>query len=111
MQVMSLDPRVDIAAQVDGDQAGPVTFIALFHVPAADADKLLDAWYGEEASLLQQPGFNSREPVRGRAGSDVFMDIAKWEAAAHYKAALNHPERKFVFLLAGERIAELRLGQ
>ena len=91
MQVTSLDPRVDITAQLDGDPPGPVTFIALFHVPAQDADKLLDAWYGEEAFLLVQPGFISRELVRGRAGSDVFIDIAKWESAAQYKAALNHP--------------------
>lgn len=92
MQVTSLDPRVDITAQLGGEKAGPVTFIALFHVPAQDADKLLDAWYGEEAFLLEQPGFMSRELVRGRAGSDVFMDIAKWASAAHYKAALHHPE-------------------
>lgn len=77
MQVTSLDPRVGITAQLDGDPSGPVTFIALFHVPAQDADRLLDAWYGEEAFLVEQPGFISRELVRGRAGSDVFIDIAK----------------------------------
>ncbi len=94
MQVTSLDPRVDITAQLGGAPAGPVTFIALFHVPAQDADRLLDAWYGEEAFLLRQPGFISRELNRGRAGSDVFIDIAKWESAAHYAAALNHPEHQ-----------------
>jgi heme-degrading monooxygenase HmoA len=92
MQAASLDPRVDIMAQTESGLAGPVTFIALFHVPAEDAGRLLDAWYGEEAFILRQPGFISRELLRGRAGSDVFMDIAKWESAAHYKAALLHPE-------------------
>lgn len=92
MQVTSLDPEVDIRAQTNGDQSGPVTFIALFHVSAGDADRLLDAWYGEEAFLVRQPGFISREFLRGRAGSDVFMDIAKWESAADYNAALIHPD-------------------
>ena len=92
MQVTSLDPRVDITAQLGGEQTGPVAFMALFHVPAQDADRPLDAWYGEEAFLLEQRGCMSRELVRGRAGSDVSIDIAKWESAAHDKAALNHPE-------------------
>lgn len=91
MQVTSLDPKVEIIAQTEGGHPGAVTFVALFHVPPEDADKLFEAWYGEEEFLLRQPGFISREFLRGRAGSDVFMDIAKWESAAHYKAALIHP--------------------
>ncbi len=101
MQVTSLDPRVDITAQLEGGLPGPVTFVALFHVPAQDADSLLEAWYGEEAFLLEQPGFISRRLVRGRSGSDVFIDIAQWESAAHYKAALNHPEHLALLLAYG----------
>ncbi len=94
MDIKLLDPKVDIKNQLDGGQSGPVMFIALFHVPESDAAGLLDAWYGEEAFLLEQPGFISRELVRGRSGSDVFMDVAKWESAGHYKAALIHPEHQ-----------------
>ena len=41
---------------------------------------------------MQQPGFVSRELVRGRSGSDVFIDYAKWDSAAAYEAALVHPD-------------------
>src|SRR4051812_13596775 len=91
MQALPLDPAVDIRTQLDGGQAGPVVFLAVFHVPPEDADGLLAAWYGEEAYLLTCKGFISREFVRGRADSDVFVDYAKWESAAHYKAALLDP--------------------
>lgn len=92
MKALSLDPKIDITAQLDGGQGGPVVFVALFHVPAADADKLMDAWYGEEEFLRTQPGFVSRELVRGRGNSDVFIDYAKWTSAAQYRAALLHPD-------------------
>lgn len=92
MDLIPLVPGLDISQQLDGGQAGPVVFVALFHILPADADALLAAWYGEEPFLLQQPGFVSRELVRGRGGSDVFIDYAKWESAAAYKAALRHPE-------------------
>jgi hypothetical protein len=55
MEINLLSPPVDIMAQTEGGQFGPATFIALFHVPAKDACKLLDAWYGEEAFVLRQP--------------------------------------------------------
>ena len=91
MHAIPLDPQVDIRAQLDGGQSGPCVFLAVFHVPPHDADGLLAAWYGEEADLLKRKGFISREFVRGRSGSDVFIDYAKWESAADYKAALMDP--------------------
>lgn len=94
MNVGSLDYNVPIEAQLTGGASGPVTFIALFNVPKVDERTLLQAWYGEEAFLVKQPGFISRELVRGRAGSNVFIDIAKWESAEHYGAALVHPEHQ-----------------
>jgi len=94
MEMLSLDPAVPILSQLDGGAQGVVTFVALFHVPESDAPKLLDAWYGEEEFLKRQPGFISRELVRGRAGSDVFIDYTKFENAALYKQSLLHPEHQ-----------------
>ena len=91
MNAIPLDSKVDIRAQLDGGQSGPCVFVAVFHVPLQDADGLLAAWYGEEADLRKRKGFISREFVRGRSGSDVFIDYAKWQSAADYKAALLDP--------------------
>lgn len=101
MQAVPLDPQVDIRAQLDGGQAGPVVFLAVFHVPPEDADGLLAAWYGEEAYLRKRKGFVSREFVRGRHGSDVFVDYAKWESAADYKAALMDPAHESLLAAYG----------
>jgi heme-degrading monooxygenase HmoA len=92
MDMLALSPGIDIAQQIDGGQAGPVVFVAVFHIRPEDEAQLLRAWYGEEPFLLQQPGFVSRELVRGRSGSDVFIDYAKWDCAAAYQAALVHPD-------------------
>lgn len=101
MQAVPLDPKVDIRAQLDGGQTGPIVFLAVFHVPPEDADGLLAAWYGEETYLLQRKGFISREFVRGRNGSDVFIDYAKWESVADYKAALMDPEHESLLAAYG----------
>jgi len=94
MEMLSLDPLVPILSQLDTGAHGVVTFVALFHVPDSEAPKLLDAWYGEEEFLVRQPGFISRELVRGRAGSDVFIDYTKFRNAALYKQSLLHPEHQ-----------------
>jgi hypothetical protein len=92
MDMLALSPGIDITQQIEGDQTGPVVFVALFHIRPQDEAQLLRAWYGEEPFLLQQPGFVSRELVRGRNGSDVFIDYAKWDSATAYEAALVHPD-------------------
>ena len=102
MQAIPLDPKVDIRAQLDGGQSGPIVFVAIFHVPPADADGLLAAWYGEDAYVRKQPGFISREFLRGRSGSDVFIDYAKWETVAHYKAALLDPAHESLLAAYGQ---------
>lgn len=43
MEMLSLDPAVPISSQLDGGENGNVTFVALLHVSASDASKLLDA--------------------------------------------------------------------
>jgi heme-degrading monooxygenase HmoA len=97
MGVAALDTEVNIGAHLDLGQSEPVVFVAIFHVPPADACKLVAAWYGEQAFLQMQPGFLSRELVRGRSGTDVFIDYSKWTSTAHFKAAFDHPEHQELF--------------
>jgi|GEM_PF-4964084 len=101
MHAVQLDPQVEILSQLEGGQSGPVVFVALFHVPPVDADGLIAAWYGEVPYLRQRDGFISRELVRGRGGSDVFIDYAKWQSAAQYKAALLDPAHQSLLAADG----------
>lgn len=88
---VEMDPTVTLAAQL-ADDGGPVILINTFVVPPEDADKLLEAWSNDAATMKRQPGFISTQLHQGIAGSGTFLNYAVWQSTAHFRAAFSNPE-------------------
>jgi heme-degrading monooxygenase HmoA len=91
LQFVEMDAQVTLFEQME-DQGGPVVLINKFTVSADEADQLIAAWAADAAVMKKQPGYISAQLHQGIAGSGVFVNIAVWESAAHFKRAYENPE-------------------
>ncbi len=68
-----------------------LTLINLFTVPPAEADGFLDRFKATAAALADMPGFQGTELHRNAGVGDptyAFVNVAKWESAEAWRAAL-----------------------
>ena len=70
----------------------PVILINEFTVKPEEVDQFLEIWAAAAAIMKRQPGFISTQLHRGIAGSCVFISVAVFESAQHFKHVFNNPE-------------------
>lgn len=69
-----------------------VTLINTFTVPAADQQRLIDAWKDATERVIRHlPGFISANIHRSLDGTKV-VNYAQWASREDFTAMLNHPE-------------------
>ena len=91
VQFAEMDSKITLFEQME-DPGGPVVLINKFNVGPGDVDNLLKAWAADAAVMQRLPGYISTQLHRGIAGSCVFVNIAVWESAEHFKRAFGNPD-------------------
>lgn len=59
---------------------------------AADERRLRDVWQQMADLMKKKPGFITADLNPGAAKSDLWIEISKWESAAHLRSAFNDPK-------------------
>jgi heme-degrading monooxygenase HmoA len=91
MQLAEMDRTVTLAQQLQ-DPGGPVFLVNKFELNPEDVEAFLAAWADDAAYFRRQPGYISAQLHRGIAGSCVFLNVAVWESADHFRQAFTAPE-------------------
>jgi heme-degrading monooxygenase HmoA len=71
-----------------------VVLINPFEVPEGKDEEFLAEWEAARAFMERQPGYVSTRLHRSLDphARFRFINVAEWETAEHFQAALNHPE-------------------
>src|SRR5919106_462059 len=90
LELAELDERVSLMEQI-GIDASPVVLVNVFKVAPEEVGALLEAWTADATLLKAKPGFISAQLHRGIAGSSTFLNYARWESVAAFRAAFSDP--------------------
>lgn len=71
-----------------------VVLINPFEVPEGKDEEFLAEWEAAKAFMERQPGYVSTRLHRSLDphARFRFINVAEWEIAEHFQAALNHPD-------------------
>ena len=58
----------------------------------AEARRLRDTWQEMAALMKTKPGFVAADLNPGADGSDLWIEISRWESVAHLRAAFDDPK-------------------
>lgn len=91
VQLQSLDPQTPMFAQFK-EKTGPIVLANTFFVPRERTESFLALFRRQAEFMKAQPGFVSLRMHRGTAGSQLLMNVARWESTEALAAALGNPE-------------------
>lgn len=75
--------------QLSRKNAGPVTQVTQWKVPAASAEQLKHAWEADAVLLREQPGCISVQLHRGVGEKGVFLSYIVWRSVEHFLKAME----------------------
>lgn len=79
--------------QLSSQSTAPILSVQGYVIQdAEDGRRLRETWHEMAGLMKAKPGFIAADLNPGAAGSDLWIEISKWESVAHLRAAFDDPK-------------------